>query len=125
MHTSQWTLALPHHSQFQTTRPNPDSDDSVERELDDADWKASAPPSDAGTASGEILHLPHGRRARSDEWVVLHGTFHPLSANYQVHEDDTIVTLAQFAEREGLHRDSLRAAMVQHIDRGRRTSRPR
>ena len=76
-------------------------------------------------AQVEILHLPHGRRARSDEWVVLHGTYQPPPASYEVHEDDAIVTLAQFAEREGLHRDSLRATMMQHIDRGRRIPRPR
>ena len=76
-------------------------------------------------AQVEILHLPHGRRARSDEWVVLHGTYHPPPGNYEVHEDDTMVTLSQFAEREGLHRDSLRMTMLQHINRGRHTPYPR
>ena len=72
-------------------------------------------------SQAEVVHLPHGRQARSDEWVVLHGTYHPPPGNYEVHEDDTIVTLSQFAEREGLHRDSLRMTMLQHINRGRHT----
>ena len=57
--------------------------------------------------------------------MVLHGTYDPPPANYEIHEDDTIVTLSQFAEREGLHRDSLRMTMLQHINRGRHTPCPR
>ena len=56
-----------------------------------------------------IILLPHGTRARWNEFVTLSGQLKPKPAPFEVTQDDLIVALTHLAVREGMPKEALRA----------------
>ena len=66
-----------------------------------------------GLAPDAIITLPHGARARWNEFVTLSGKLTPEPAPFEVTKDDLIVALTHLALREGLPKEALRAQYLQ------------